>query len=862
MSDNTLQVKISALTRDFDRGMAKATATLQKFSDKSKQIGQQMTKVGKGMTVGLTVPLVAFAALSAKSFANFEKDLAKIEGLVGIAGDKVAVMGDQALTMASKFGKSGAEAAEALFFITSAGLRGKDAMDTLEASLKGSVIGLGDTKTVADLATSAMNAYGVEVLSAGEATDVMTAAVREGKLDATTLAGSMGRVLPIAAAMGVKFNEVGAAFASMSRTGTKADEAATQLRGILSSLLSPSTMAEGALKELGLSSEGLRQNIKDNGLLDTLEILTDKFAGNSEKAALVFGNVRALSGVLDLMGKNVDGTRTIFSKMNNTLGDTDKAFLVASQTADFKFNVAMMGLKNSFIQIGGVITRVFLPIVEKIGASLKSWIEKFGKLSPAMQETIVIIGGLVAALGPVLVALGFLMTTVVPGLITALGGLNVAIAWTVGAFETLYLVMLYNPITTIAVAIAALVAAFVIFNRETTDAIKLQGEFARINETATKSISNEKAKLAELLSIAKDERISKELRLEAIEELNKISPKYLGDLTLDKINTDKARDAIEKYNEALLATAIVKAAQSKLQDIQSKKIDAELKLRKEITSFAADTNMSEEKKGYNIQFSNFLHKNTIDLLKEEETVILDIIKANKENNKEIVKKKKKKKPTGGGGSREVATNIDTTTSGVSVLDGIPTSAELQARTQPLIDGLSEFDMAVNGLIEGSISNTFAELGNSIGEAMATGANVFSAVGTAILTGIGNFLGDLGKMMIQYGVAALAYSIASKALLNPITAGPAAVGLIAAGTLLTIAGGAISGALKSGSESGGSSDYSSGSSTVSSSSSSSNYGGGGSGGGTYVFEIAGTKLVGVLKNTLGRNAALGGSLQIS
>ena len=145
-NDNTLNVEIKAIITDFERKLKTVNSSLQKFSDKSKKIGKQLNNVGKGMTVGLTVPLIAFGTVAAKTFANFESELAKIEGLVGIAGSKVEKMGESALIMASKFGKSSTEAAEALFFITSAGLRGQDAMDVLEASLKASVIGLGETE--------------------------------------------------------------------------------------------------------------------------------------------------------------------------------------------------------------------------------------------------------------------------------------------------------------------------------------------------------------------------------------------------------------------------------------------------------------------------------------------------------------------------------------------------------------------------------------------------------------------------------------------------------------------------------------------------------------------------------------------
>jgi hypothetical protein len=78
--------------------------------------------------------------------------------------------------------------------------------------LKAAAVGLGETKTIADLATSAMNAYGSDTLSASAATDILATAVREGKLEASELAGSMGGVIPIASNLGVEFHEVAGAF--------------------------------------------------------------------------------------------------------------------------------------------------------------------------------------------------------------------------------------------------------------------------------------------------------------------------------------------------------------------------------------------------------------------------------------------------------------------------------------------------------------------------------------------------------------------------------------------------------------------------------------------------------------------------
>jgi TP901 family phage tail tape measure protein len=236
MSIERLEYKITGDSSSFRNSIKKSEKSVSGFQ-------QQLKGVGSALKIAFTAALVGAGYQSVRLAKDFSKSMTKIKSLVGVAGDEVDAMGVKARKMAIETGISANEAAEALFFITSAGLRGSNAMDVLEASLKAASVGLGETKTVADLATSALNAYGVENLSASEATDVLVSAVREGKLEASELGQSMGRVLPIASQLGVEFHDVGGAFAAMSRTGTNAAEASTALKGIFLGLVKPT--AEG-----------------------------------------------------------------------------------------------------------------------------------------------------------------------------------------------------------------------------------------------------------------------------------------------------------------------------------------------------------------------------------------------------------------------------------------------------------------------------------------------------------------------------------------------------------------------------------------------------------------------------------------
>lgn len=452
---NTLKVILTGDSSQLESALNKTSARLKSFGTKAQAIGTKLSK-------SLTLPLTLAGGASIKLAADFDKSMTKIESLVGIAGEEVAKMGETAKQMATDTGRSASEAADALFFITSAGLEGEQAMNVLNASLQAAAVGLGDTATVADLATSAMNAYGSDTLGASDATDVLVAAVREGKLESTELSSAMGSVLPIASNMGVSFNEVGAAFAAMSRTGTNAAVASTQLRGILNGLLKPTQDAEDALSEMGLSSADLRQTIREDGLLATLEILKSNFEGNDQAAARVFGNVRALSGVMDLLGAGVDSTREIFAEMNNVQGATATAFERTSESASFKLDKAMVAVRNSLTEVGSVLLTALVPTIQSFTNFITNLTEKFNSLDESTKRTILTIAGIAAAAGPALIFIGKIATGF-SSILSILPGVTVA-------FKVLTTALMANPLVAVAAGVTALGLALSKYSKKQKEA--------------------------------------------------------------------------------------------------------------------------------------------------------------------------------------------------------------------------------------------------------------------------------------------------------------------------------------------------------------------------------------------------------
>ena len=390
---------------------------LNSFSSNLNAMGRQLGLAGGAIT--------AFAGLSVRAFANFEDEMAKIVGLVGLPAEQLAEWRKPLLDIASATAVGPQSLAEALFFVTSAGLRGKEAIEVLEQAARAQAAGMGEAKTIADLTTSAINAYGSENLSAADATDALTEAIRLGKLEPTSMANAIGRVIPLTSAMNVEFNELAGLMAAMSKTGTPVEEAVVSIQAIMTTLLNPTREAEDALSDVGLTLADLRKQVADEGVLPMLVGLKEAFDGNIESTAAMFGNVRALRGVLDLLGPQMQGNIELLDEMADSTGVLKEATEAAQQTIGFKMRQASVHGQIALLEFGRAIEPIARFIFDALTPALQRVIRWFQSGNPVVRS----LAQGVAILGIGLVVLsGALFSVAAAAKVAsfALGGLSVA----------------------------------------------------------------------------------------------------------------------------------------------------------------------------------------------------------------------------------------------------------------------------------------------------------------------------------------------------------------------------------------------------------------------------------------------------
>jgi len=435
-----LSVRLEAETGKFTSRLKASTGQLEAFGNKASAIGRTMT-------TRVTLPLVTAGGAAVKMASDFELEMSRIQGLVGATGDEVAAMSEDVLALAGETAQAPKELAQAMFSIQSAGIKGAAATSTLEIAAKAAAGGLGKTQDVALAAASAMNAYGQENLSAIEATDILTATVREGNLSAAELSKSIGQIIPAAAAASVGLDEVGAAVALVTRQGSSASEAVTAVNQAIMSLNAPARVASSRLKEAGMSAEDLRRTLAEDGLVAALRMVEVAADGDASAMRSMLGSQEALKAALVLLNGDATETARVFESVGDAAGSAQAAFDVAAETGAFKMQQAFTELKVAAIEIGAVLVPVVARIAEWI-AKLVGW---FSELDGTIQAVVVVFGAVAAAIGPILMMVG----PIASGLsaIAAAGGLAAV------AMKALSVAMMAIPWVAAAAAVVGLVVA-------------------------------------------------------------------------------------------------------------------------------------------------------------------------------------------------------------------------------------------------------------------------------------------------------------------------------------------------------------------------------------------------------------------
>jgi TP901 family phage tail tape measure protein len=379
--------------------------------------GKSLQQTGTTLTKNVTAPIVGLAAAVVAVGTEFDTTLRQITALTDTSVDEIGKVRKALLGMASEIGKDPAELARGFYFLASAGFTTSEALDVLHVAAKAAAAGLGDTADISKVVGAEVNAFGKENLTASDAVNFLLRAIKDGTAEAPDFAAALGQVLGSAAAVGAKANDVNAALAAMTLKGISADEAATSLNQVFLSLLRTTDQADEALAGLGTSADALRAELREKGLLALLADLAARFGDNETAASAVFGNVRALRGILALTGGDAAATAAVFDDVANGTANLEDAFR-KTEGPGREMDRALAEIKVALITLADDVLPQFTQVLAVAVGLLHAGVSVFESLPGPVRQGIITIAGLAAALGPLL----FISGKVTSGLGMLIGG--------------------------------------------------------------------------------------------------------------------------------------------------------------------------------------------------------------------------------------------------------------------------------------------------------------------------------------------------------------------------------------------------------------------------------------------------------
>lgn len=599
----------------------KATVSVGSMVDWFNRFGGVILSV-IGFLTGFTLALRAIRDERNK----LEESQAGLKALTGLDDDSISWLTEQAKTLSTTMTKEGlrvrqsaAEILDAFMLVGSAKpelLGDKEALKAvteeamrLQAAAKDITL-----NEAVDSLTLSLNQYGAAADQAGRFTNVLAAGSQAGSANIASQARAIRNAGTAAASANVPIEQTVALIETLAYRGIKDEVAGTGLKKFF----------------LILQTGADETNPKIVGLDKALENLKNK---NMDAGAIkkMFGEEGYNTASVIL--QNTEMVKDFTAAVTGTNVAYEQA-AINSDTAQAKLEQARNKMKLAAIDLGEklnpalTVSTNMLTNVIKYLPGLIDWCNKWGDTILYVASCIAIytlrtkastiattVWNTVTKTATALqLAYGIAINTVsgytvtsftqLRRLSTLMTGHNILLKTVrvstylfAGAMQVLqgrvdlaaksiraaWAVMRLSPVGWLSTALFAGGAAFVYLYRRTHEYMNVQKATNLLQEEAVKSTADQRKELDALWLVAQNNNNAMKVRKEAMEKINKIAPDYLGDITLETINTQKAADAKARYVEQLQKEAMLKGASTHIEEESKKLVEYQAALDKALS---------------------------------------------------------------------------------------------------------------------------------------------------------------------------------------------------------------------------------------------------------------------------------------
>lgn len=360
---------------------------LDKLSGDIQSVKTQFDKLGKNLTDSSNkttktqtenfkkFELAGVAAIGAVTlafkqsvsvFAQTEQKMANVKAVSNATAAEFAVLEKAAADAGTTTRFTAGQAADALFYLSSAGLDATQSVDALDGVLQLAGATGSDLAQSAQAVTSTLSQFGLEASKSADVSNVFAAANSNSQATLDKLQNSLRQVGPVAAGLGISLEETVGSLQALYNAGFQGESAGRALKSALADLANESSPTIAKLEKLGVSFADVNPEVV--GLTGAIGTLED--AGLSTAQVIdAFGKV-AGPQMVTLIGSGEAALRDYEEAVTGT-NEAARQYAVQNDTLAGSFDAfksAVEGTSNSLI---GQLSPVFRLVLDAATALLR-----------------------------------------------------------------------------------------------------------------------------------------------------------------------------------------------------------------------------------------------------------------------------------------------------------------------------------------------------------------------------------------------------------------------------------------------------------------------------------------------------------
>lgn len=367
----------------------KVSKTLDSIDKSGNALGGTFKKLAIAAAGVFSVAkVVEFGKESVNAFTNFENKMNEVFTLLpGISDSAMKEMTAQVDDFSKKMGVLPEETVPALYQALSAGVPKDNVFNFLENANKLAVGGVAKLEDSVGVLSTITNNYKGMGLDTAKASDLLFNTVKNGVTTIPELASAMGNVVPSAASVGVAFEDVSAAMATMTASLGKGSTsvATTKLRSMFDELNKTGSQVDKLFRDV--AGKGFREFIKGGG---SLEEALQKLNAHAEKNNLtikeLFSSVEAGDAALILGSTSASTFASNLAQMDKASGAADDAYNQMTDGFQYKLNKLNANIAVFKKNVGEKLVNAITFLWDKAEPILKSISQGFEKIKGLFSD--------------------------------------------------------------------------------------------------------------------------------------------------------------------------------------------------------------------------------------------------------------------------------------------------------------------------------------------------------------------------------------------------------------------------------------------------------------------------------------------